>query len=164
MIGANVYLNFNILNEIFFLLQLFFFFALVALVFAGDVKKDESKKSADTAKPKRGLAGLGYGFNDFGYSFPGFSSYNAYEPLAHTVITKQLAYPVPHPVPVPVERHVPYPVKVNLFFLRFIIFNQGINKKLNKFSLHLQQIALFHIIETYYISFFIPNLHYHSKL
>lgn len=31
----------------------------------------------------------------------------------HTVVTKKVAYPVPQPYPVEVEKHVPYPVCVN---------------------------------------------------
>lgn len=100
-----------------FHLQFLVLLALLALAFAEEVKKEEEKKPDDKAKPKRGLIGLGYGYSDFNTyaAVPAFSTYQLSEPSTHThtVITKEVAVPVPQPVAVPIEKHVPYAVKVN---------------------------------------------------
>ena len=72
----------------------------------------EEQAAGDTKKDKRGIYGLGYGGGYGGYG--GYASYNL--PISHgvSVITKAVAVPVAHPVPVAVEKHVPVPVKVNI--------------------------------------------------
>lgn len=86
----------------------------------------EEQAAGDTKKDKRGIYGLGYGGGYSGYSghggyggYGGYASYNL--PISHgvSVITKEVAVPVAHPVPVAVEKHVPVPVKVNIFLLFF---------------------------------------------
>jgi len=107
----------------------------VALAFAEETKSEYTKKVDDTKKDKRGLYGaLGYGYSGLGgLSGYGLDSYglgglNAYSSLpigvshgVSTVLTKEVAVPVPQPIAVPVEKQVPVPVKVSLFLHYFSI-------------------------------------------
>lgn len=98
-------------------------FALVALAFAEETKSDETKKVETTKKDKRGLYGaLGYGYGldglSYGYGLGGLNTYSSL-PIGinhgvSTVLTKEVAVPVPQPVAVPVEKHVAVPVKVSI--------------------------------------------------
>ncbi|XP_011494798.1 PREDICTED: cyclin-dependent kinase inhibitor 1C-like [Ceratosolen solmsi marchali] len=102
--------------------QIFILLAMVAValaasesrLYAAENTKDiplTNKKIDDTKKNKRGLFDLGYGYAS-PYAYSAYSAPSLYTAGVHTntVITKEVPYPVPHPVAVPVEKHVPYPV------------------------------------------------------
>lgn len=106
-------------------------FALVALAFAEETKTEE-KKVETTKKDKRGLYGaLGYGYGldglSYGYGLNGLNTYSSL-PLGinhgiSTVLTKEVAVPVPQPVAVPVEKQVPVPVKVSMSTIFHSLFS-----------------------------------------
>jgi hypothetical protein len=87
------------------------------------------KKIDDTKKNKRGLFDFGYGYAS-PYAYSAYSAPSLYPTglYTNTVITKEVPYPVPHPVAVPVEKHVPYPViqKVSIFPLYPTFFETSI--------------------------------------
>lgn len=67
--------------------------------------KAEETKVDDTKKDKRGLFDLGLPYAAAPAVFT--SGVNTH---TNTIITKEVPVPVAHPVPVAVEKHVPYPV------------------------------------------------------
>lgn len=106
--------------------------ALIALVVSAtwaEEKAEEEAKPLIKAQVKRGLLGLGYGYEG-GYDYAAPAAYpiaQAYEPapfvhaapITHhekvVTVVKNVAvpYPVEKHIPYPVEKHVPYPVKVS---------------------------------------------------
>lgn len=106
---ARVWYEYSIPSSTF---QLFIVLALVAVALAE--KKPEAE---ETKKDKRGVYGLGYGLEG-GVGLGGYSSLPAIglHQGVSTVLTKEVAVPVPQPIAVPVDRHVAVPVKVKIYF------------------------------------------------
>lgn len=62
----------------------------------------------------------GGGFPSYGGGFDqghhGHHGHHDHVLGTHTIVTKKVGYPVPQPYPVPVERKIPYPVSLIIFF------------------------------------------------
>ncbi|OXU20381.1 hypothetical protein TSAR_012229 [Trichomalopsis sarcophagae] len=71
----------------------------------------KTEEVADEKKHKRGLLELGYGYaSPYAYSHLVIPTVYTQGVHTNTVITKEVPVAVPHPVAVPVEKRVPYPV------------------------------------------------------
>ena len=89
---------------------------------AAALAEEQAAEGEATKKDKRGIYGLGYGGGYAGYGgyggYGGYAGYAGYNlPISHgsvSVITKEVAVPVAHPVPVAVEKHVAVPIKVKI--------------------------------------------------
>lgn len=81
-----------------------FLFAVIVVV-TSDSAPEASKKD------KRGLFGFGFGYGgDYGHG--GYGGYDGYGGNFGYFGPKRIGIPIPQPYPVPVDRHVPFPVKV----------------------------------------------------
>lgn len=105
------------LSEFQFISQIILF-AVMAVITA-DAVPEASKKD------KRGIFGFGLGgyASDFGHG--GYGGYGGYGGDFGYFGPKRIGVPIPQPYPVPVDRHIPFPVKVTflIFFfkLNFIL-------------------------------------------
>ena len=82
---------------------------LAVIVAVGVVVAEDADKGAKASpKEKRGVFGLGY---------PGLHDHYAHAPVHHVI--KEVPVGVPHPVPVPVVKHVAVPVKVRAHLCHF---------------------------------------------
>ncbi|XP_072153682.1 uncharacterized protein [Bemisia tabaci] len=113
--------------------------ALASFVYAEDKTTTKEAEKDGKKQDKRGLFGLGYGydsysgyglgyghdsFDSFGHGLGSYGSYGSYGSgyghghVSHvtTTLTKEVAVPVPVPQPYPVhvEKHVPVPVPVKV--------------------------------------------------